>query len=776
MNVIVYACCVAQNCPDHITLRMVNSRIKNQNTNETAPMKMKLNPFRTCWAVLATGVLALVIVLPARADYSNTVMNLNPIAYYRLNETTPVPANTATNRGTLGAPGLGNYSGSVTHPVAGALVGSSDTAASFAGGKMTGPYNAGCNPSGPFTVECWINPVDLTAANRVLVASQINGENAANPADRTGWIFRQNGATLTFLTGGAGGYVDTITTSSGVLTAGVWQHVAVVYDSATRNVAFFVNGTQVYTATGTAALTPNYASPLIVGDRGYGGWTFSGGIDEVALYTTALTGADLLAHYNNGINPSPSPSYDTLVQVKNPILYYRFNEPTFTFTAVTAPNLGSLGTTADGAYEIGAVTGVPGPSFAGFGAGNTAMSISSVAGDMVIPPQSVNTANFTITCWIKRTGTHLAGQALVFNRGSSQATGLGFGYNGSPGVDQLNVHWNEGPSGWQTGLIPLNDAWYFAAAVYTPTNVTVYLDNTSSSIAVALAPHDFSLASTYVGWDDANYPRFTGSMDEVALFDRSLSPAEVQSLFNASEMPGKVLGVIRTPADPVFEGANITMTATSDGAAPLTNQWYKNNSPLSGKTDLTFSIPNAALGDSGSYKVVVGNAFGSSTSAVQTITVQGSAPTIITQPASITRFIGAPATFTVVAGGSFPRSYQWKHGTTPVSGATSASLTLANIQWTDAGSYTCTITNHYGTTNTATATLAVNGEFISTVLPDILPRDRHTALGSGNIGPAFQQFTRHGRRDARAGIEGPLRGGQRIRGDADFEDGGGLAA
>jgi hypothetical protein len=31
-----------------------------------------------------------------------------------------------------------------------------------------------------------------------------------------------------------------------------------------------------------------------VGDRGYGGWTFSGGIYEVALYTNALILTSLL--------------------------------------------------------------------------------------------------------------------------------------------------------------------------------------------------------------------------------------------------------------------------------------------------------------------------------------------------------------------------------------------------------------------------------------------------------------------------------------------------
>jgi hypothetical protein len=50
-------------------------------------MNTKLNPFRTCLAASATGLLALASVLPAQADYSSTVLSYNPAAYWRLNET-----------------------------------------------------------------------------------------------------------------------------------------------------------------------------------------------------------------------------------------------------------------------------------------------------------------------------------------------------------------------------------------------------------------------------------------------------------------------------------------------------------------------------------------------------------------------------------------------------------------------------------------------------------------------------------------------------------------
>ena len=47
------------------------------------------------------------------------------------------------------------------------------------------------------------------------------------------------------------------------------------------------------------------------------------------------------------------------------------------------------------------------------------------------------------------------------------------------------------------------------------------------------------------------------------------------------------------------------------------------------------------------------------------------APTITTQPADQTVTAGQTATFSVVASGSTPLSYQWQKGTAAINGATS---------------------------------------------------------------------------------------------------------
>ncbi|HZI33964.1 MAG TPA: hypothetical protein VFF11_16615, partial [Candidatus Binatia bacterium] len=63
--------------------------------------------------------------------YKNMVTGDGPLAYYRLNETTPPTPDLATNSGTIGNTGNGTYTIGAKHPVAGAIAGAADTAANF---------------------------------------------------------------------------------------------------------------------------------------------------------------------------------------------------------------------------------------------------------------------------------------------------------------------------------------------------------------------------------------------------------------------------------------------------------------------------------------------------------------------------------------------------------------------------------------------------------------------------------------------------------------------
>ena len=97
-------------------------------------------------------------------------------------------------------------------------------------------------------------------------------------------------------------------------------------------------------------------------------------------------------------------------------------------------------------------------------------------------------------------------------------------------------------------------------------------------------------------------------------------------------------------------------------------------------------------------------------------------PSITSQPADLTVTAGQTATFTVSATGDTPLSYQWKKDGNiltdggNISGATAATLTITNAQASDAGNYTCYVSNGAGDTTSNAATLTVNAP---TVEPDI---------------------------------------------------------
>lgn len=87
-----------------------------------------------------------------------------------------------------------------------------------------------------------------------------------------------------------------------------------------------------------------------------------------------------------------------------------------------------------------------------------------------------------------------------------------------------------------------------------------------------------------------------------------------------------------------------------------------------------------------------------------------SAPTITSHPSNVTKTEGEDATFTITATGA--TSYQWQryNGSTwdNISGATSSSLTIEDVEESDEGSYRCVATNSIGSTPSNSATLTVN--------------------------------------------------------------------
>jgi hypothetical protein len=683
-----------------------------------AAMKLLLKPLLVCSGTL---LLAFTAVLPARADYASTVAGLGPVAYYRLNTTNLVPTDPpAVNIGSAGTALNGQFQAmSQTRGIPGAIVGDTNTSVGIdgtLGQQVVVPYSAAYNPNGPFTVEFWAKPaVGSTASgNHTAAISMINGQNAANANDRSGWCVRHNATDWQFVLGfdysDNATYYSTTMVAPGTAVENVWQHVVAVYTPSLMSI--YINGALAVSQAPNKPLMPNFAAPLILGDRGYTGWDFIGGLDEVVIYTNALTDTEIKQHYDNGMNSARTTPYPNLVLQKNPALYFRLGEPSLQLPV--AVNNGSYGQTYNGTYNAGTTPGLPAlqmPAASGFETTNSAAGFNGTNGSVTIPGLPLYADTVTMVCWLKRDGVQPARAGIMHNRKVTapevKATGLGFLDDGL----HLSYNWEDAGTAYNfnPGFVPPDQTWTFYAVAVSFDAQVMYMGTAAGLVAAtnafAISPHDFSGTTLEIGWDNYQATRvFKGEIDEFAMFDKTLTYAQISSLFNAA-LPA-ILSTSRTPADPVYEGMNVTFQTTVAGPTPITYQWRVGGVALPGKTNASLVLNGVTTASSGDYTVQVTSGGKTLTSPASHLTVLTSPPILTQVPASAVRFVNARMSFTSAAIGSQPLTYAWKHGDAVIPGATSPTLTLTDLQPTDAGQYTVIVSNPLGT-NQATATLTL---------------------------------------------------------------------
>ena len=155
-------------------------------------------------------------------------------------------------------------------------------------------------------------------------------------------------------------------------------------------------------------------------------------------------------------------------------------------------------------------------------------------------------------------------------------------------------------------------------------------------------------------------------------------------------------------------GGTATFTTSADGRAPLRYQWYFGATALTGETSPVLMFANAQFANAGGYSVTIANPDGAVTSAVATLTVL-LPPSIQQQPTNQNATPGTNVSFTVVAGGSAPLSYQWWFNETNLlAWATTPTLTVTNAQATNAGTYQVIVANQAGAAYSDAATLTIN--------------------------------------------------------------------
>ncbi len=169
-----------------------------------------------------------------------------------------------------------------------------------------------------------------------------------------------------------------------------------------------------------------------------------------------------------------------------------------------------------------------------------ALMFGGGTGDYVAIPgfSRTLTGGGTISAWVYVTSPVEGCDGVVFSRGSVSNTGINAGSCGDPTI--VGFHWNEnGPGGggfYATGgapIIPLNE-WVLLVLVGEPTQATIYAYSRSGQNSFVEVDTLGSplIDALRIGQDDGSRA-FTGKIDDVRIYNRALTAAQVTALYQS---------------------------------------------------------------------------------------------------------------------------------------------------------------------------------------------------------------------------------------------------
>jgi hypothetical protein len=227
---------------------------------------------------------------PSSAFYDTLVAASSPLAWWQLDDasgsSTAADSSGNSHTGTATSVTFGSTNEAVT----------GNTSASFASGSTSHiltTYNPG--PLSALSVEAWVNLNGLSqGANNPRLAASSHTD-----ADSKGFqLMVTNGRQPQFWVGSG---TATANASGGTVPVSGWAHLAGTWDGTT--IRLYVNG--VLAVTGAAAFSGSVAAGLASGiglgyNPAYSGDYLNGLLAEVAVYGTALSAAQVAAHYTAG--------------------------------------------------------------------------------------------------------------------------------------------------------------------------------------------------------------------------------------------------------------------------------------------------------------------------------------------------------------------------------------------------------------------------------------------------------------------------------------------
>lgn len=319
--------------------------------------------------------------------------------------------------------------------------------------------------------------------------------------------------------------------SPGAVATGVWMHVAAVLDGATGNMGLYLNGSLV-SQTNTSLrplrdLDPNWEPALGIGNAGgtFHHFPFHGSVDEWALYSRALNEAEIVAIYNAGslgkcstTNSSPT---NCAAAPAGLAAWWRFDGTGK--DSISGTDLVTSGGPAFVAGKVGQALRFDGVDDRARASASAALNVGTNEG-------------FSIETWVNPQSVTLQPLVVWSPVGNIGGAHFWLGGYGAGSIYANVVDVNGGQHSWRsdTGLVVVNEWQHVGMSYDKPSGLLRFYRNGEKVTEYALGSFTpLTGSDVRIGYNEVGHEHFVGALDELSIYRRILSDAEMRSIYDA---------------------------------------------------------------------------------------------------------------------------------------------------------------------------------------------------------------------------------------------------
>ncbi len=358
-----------------------------------------------------------------------------------------------------------------------------------------------------------------------------------------------------------------------------WTFLAVVYDQGAETVKLYVND-KVYEEKGRLSAGWDYTH--IGSNPSYGGH-FSGMIDEVRIYNSALSESEINSIRQGGSVPGPAPTPSPIPASGSSsgglVAHYTFDR-----TYEDSSAYKNHGTPKGNMAFTNGVVGSAAASFDGKSYVEVKDSDSlDLAGD------------FTFSVWLNKMDAGVGGWAVVLSKGDTSSLSATdspyamFHYNGiypSLRIDRQYISSSTGTS---------YNEWYLFTVTREGNDFKFYINGGLKDTKISTAKTPASASKLMIGIDPPGSTEyFRGYMDDLRIYNYALSQSEVSSIYGGGDTAPTTADVA-PPSTVAFSGLTFESRSKASGSSvqiPLTLYGVRENI---GNMDITLEYDSSVL-------------------------------------------------------------------------------------------------------------------------------------------------------------------------------------